>query len=330
MRVHRYARVFLNETIGGSLKVLVTGGCGYKGSVLVPKLLKKHDVTVVDTMWFGSALEEHPNLSIREGDIRNPVDCTGFDAIIHLAGIANDPCGELDARLTWEVNVLATMRLAESAVDAGVKQFIFASSASVYGIKDNEAVNEDSPLAPVSDYNKTKQVAERVLKSYGGFYLKIVRPATVCGVSPRMRLDVVVNMLTAQALEKGEITVHCGSHGAELMRPHVHIEDITDLYCWLLERPGDCVFNAGFDNQSIGTTGKLINERIPSKMYVSQVMDKRSYCVDSSRLLREFTPKRGVKDAIEDIVIAWGEGRIKPGPKTMNLQWMKSQGLVAQ
>lgn len=329
---------------------MVTGGFGYKGSVLVPKLLEAgHDVTVVDTGWFGRHVGADPRLEFVQQDIREPVDCKGFAAIIHLAGIANDPCGELDSKLTWEVNVLATQRLVEAAVKAGVEQFIFASSASVYGIQDNKPVTEDSPMAPVSDYNKTKQVAERVLASYSrDIEVKIVRPATVCGVSPRMRLDVVVNMLTAQALQHGKITAHCGAHGATLMRPHVHIEDITDLYVWLLDKDnddlwnatgsvpenGDChiVFNAGFDNMAIGDTAKLINDVVASELTVSQVADKRSYCVDSTRLLSAgFKPRLGVRAAIDDIVIAAGEGRIKlSDPRSINLSWMRSQGLVRE
>ena len=302
--------------------------------MLVPKLLRAgHLVTVFDNQWFGNRLEPHANLAVMKRDIRDisAWDFAPYEAVIHLAGIANDPCGELDAKLTWEVNVLATMTLAAAAASAGVKQFVFASSASVYGIQDNRPVNEDSPMAPVSDYNKTKQVAERVLLSYADrMDIKIIRPATVCGVSPRMRLDVVVNMLTAQALKTGKITAHCGAHGAELMRPHVHIEDVTDLYCWILDRPGHCVFNAGFDNQSVRQTAETIGQHVPSTLSVSEVADKRSYCVDSSRLIAAgFTPKRTVANAIEDIVIAWGEGRIKDDPSCQNLAWMRDHGWVA-
>jgi len=313
------------------VKILVTGGCGYKGSVLVPKLIHKgHEVKVVDTQWFGRNLNE--DVEVVTQDIREPVDCSGMDAVIHLAGIANDPCGELDARLTWEVNVLATMNLAEQAVKAGVKQFIFASSASVYGIQDNKPVTESSPMAPVSDYNKTKQVAERVLWSYRNkMHIKIVRPATVCGVSPRMRFDVVVNMLTAQALQDGKITAHCGAHGADLMRPHVHIEDVTDMYCWILDNFGHCTFNVGFDNQSVRETAALIQSMVKAELDVTQVADKRSYCVDSSRVLMAgFKPTRTVKHAIADIVEAWMDGRIEKSPKTINLSWMRQNGWVRE
>ena len=319
------------------MRCLVTGSCGYVGSVLVPKLLDAgHEVLGLDVMWFGNHLQPHHRLSLIKADIRDiGGECAwlhGCDAIIHLAGIANDPCGELDTKLTWEVNVLATMRLAEAAVKAGVKQFIFASSASVYGIQDNKPVNEDSDKAPVSDYNKTKMCAERILMSYAHkMEIKIIRPATICGVSPRMRLDVIVNLLTAQALQHAEITAHCGEHGAELMRPHCHIEDAADLYCWILGREGHCLFNAGFDNQSVGDTAKLINEQVPSQLNVTPVSDKRSYCVDSSRLLAAgFAPNRSVRDAIQDISKAWRECRIETGPRTINLQWMRAQGLIQE
>jgi len=314
-------------------KVLVTGGCGYKGAVLVPKLLRQgHEVVVFDAQWFGVNLHPHPKLRVEERDMRDAHawDLSGIDSIIHLAGIANDPCGELDARLTWEVNVLGTLFLAEAAVRAGVRRIIFASSASVYGIKGGAPVREDDELTPVSDYNKTKMVAEKVLLSFTDrMVIQIVRPATVCGLSPRMRLDTVVNMLTMQALEKGEITAHCGQHGGKLMRPNTHIEDITDLYCWLLNRrPELCIYNAGFDNLSVMDTAALINESVPSKINVTEVQDKRSYCVDSTRLMEAgFRPKHSVSDAIKDIASAYRDG-FRAAPEHINLRWMQSKGLV--
>ena len=316
------------------MRVLVTGGCGYKGSVLVPKLLAAgHVVVVLDAHWFGRNLPEHERLTVLLGDIRDRVSCNGIDAIIHLAGIANDPCGELDSKLTWEVNVLATLFLVEAAVRAGVKQFIYASSASVYGIKDNQAVREDTILEPVSDYNKTKMAAERVLLSYAErIAVQIVRPATVCGLSPRMRLDTMVNMLSMQAATKGEITAHCGEHGAGLMRPNTHIEDITDVYCFMLERPElTGAWNAGFENISALDTAKLIAEEISAKVTVTTVKDKRSYAVDSSKLLAAgFRPKHSVRDAIREIVAAYTVGALVDEPRCRNLHWMRSQGLVSE
>src|SRR6187200_1582276 len=234
------------------MKVLVTGGCGYKGTVLVPKLLAEgHDVTVVDAMWFGNFLEPHPRLRVLKADVRqiDAIPVAGMDAIIHLASVANDPCGDLDPKLTWEISALATMQLADAAKRQGVGQFIYASSGSVYGVKEEERVTEDLSLKPISEYNKTKMVAERVLLSYASdFVVQIVRPATVCGYSPRMRLDVSVNMLTMQALANRVITVFGGNQ----VRPNIHIDDITDLYLFLLRKGAAVqgVYNAGFENIS--------------------------------------------------------------------------------
>jgi nucleoside-diphosphate-sugar epimerase len=320
------------------MKIIVTGGCGYKGSVLVPKLLAAgHAVRVIDTQWFGRNLAEHPALEVVQGDIRTLRPVEGCEAVIHLAGIANDPCGELDAKLTWEVNVLATMRLAADAVAAGVRQFVFASSASVYGIQEGRPVTEDSPMEPVSDYNKTKMVAERVLESYHEWWdmphvtLQIVRPATVCGVSPRMRLDTVVNMLTVQALTQRRIKAHCGAHGAKLCRPNVHIEDVTDLYCWLIEHPGITgTFNAGFENLTVGEIAEAIAAEVPATIEYTQVKDKRSYAVSSEQLLAAgFAPKHCVKDAVREIAAAWVANKVRDTDRSYNLRWMQKHGLLA-
>lgn len=326
------------------MRVLVTGGCGYKGSVLVPKLLAAgHQVTVLDTQWFGCNIAPHERLNFLVDDIRavpgSPWERSGgmkgYDAIIHLAGIANDPCGELDAKLTWEVNVLATLRLAECAVRAGVRQFIFASSASVYGLKDSKPVVEETDLEPVSDYNKTKMVAERVLMSYADrMAVQLVRPATICGLSPRMRLDTMVNMLTMQACTARRITAHCGEHGVQLMRPNTHIEDVTDLYVWMLERPQlTGAWNAGFENISAMQTAESIAEEMVSlvEIEVTTVKDKRSYAVDSAKLLGAgFTPKKTVRDAIREIAAAYRDGRLEAQPQMRNLDWMRARGLVSE
>ena len=191
------------------MNIFVTGGNGYKGSVLIPKLLEEgYRVTSFDTNWFGDYLGENMNLNCIKGDIRdlNLLSLDGFDTVIHLANVANDPAVDLNPTMSWEINVLAGQQLIEKAKNSNVKQFIFASSGSVYGIKEEEKVTEELSLVPISTYNKTKMVAERVCKSYEP-YMKVhsIRPATVCGLSPRMRLDVAVNLLTFQALTKKEI-----------------------------------------------------------------------------------------------------------------------------
>ena len=234
------------------MNILVTGACGYKGNVLVPKLLNAgHSVIAFDIMWFGNDLPTHSKLKVIKGDVRNiaEIPLEGVDAIIHLSSVANDPAGDLDPKLTWEISALATMQLIDRAARLGIKHFIYASSGSVYGLKDEAQVTEDLTLVPLSEYNKTKMVAERVVLSYSNqMVVQVVRPATVCGISPRMRFDVSVNMLTMQALTRGEITVL----GGDQTRPNIHIDDITDLYLFLLDRPDVTgVYNAGFENLSI-------------------------------------------------------------------------------
>ncbi len=308
------------------MRVLVTGGCGYKGTVLVPKLLAAgHEVTVVDAQWFGSFLGRHPNLRVLRQDVRDvaQIPLAGVQAIIHLASVANDPCAELDAKLTWEISALATMRLADAAVRQGVGQFIYASSGSVYGVKSEEKVTEDLRLDPLSDYNKSKMVAERVLLSYQEHLLvQVIRPATVCGYSPRMRLDVAVNMLTMQALSKGVITVFGGNQ----VRPNIHIQDVTDLYLFCLEKGKSVagIYNAGFENMSIMEIARLIVAKIPAEIRVSESNDPRSYRINSDKLLAAgFKPRRTVGDAIEEIIEAHRSGLLKDEDRFYNLRWMQ-------
>jgi nucleoside-diphosphate-sugar epimerase len=307
------------------MKVLVTGACGYKGTVLVPKLLRAgHTVIALDIMWFGNHLLPHPKLTVVEGDIRNinSVPLKGVDVIIHLSSVANDPCSDLDPKLTWEISCLATMQLADKAARVGIPHFIYASSGSVYGLKDEPQVTEDLELVPLSEYNKTKMVGERVLLSYSNqMAVQIVRPATVCGLSPRMRLDVAVNMLTMQALTKGEITVL----GGDQTRPNIHIDDITDLYLFLLERPQKTgIFNAGFENLSILEIANRVVEVSGAKIVVKPSNDPRSYRVNSDKILATgFRPKKSVKTAIDEISEAFKTGLLKDEDRFHNLKWMQ-------
>lgn len=308
------------------MKIIVTGGCGYKGTVLVPKLLNHgHSVTVVDIQWFGNFLQDHPNLTVLNLDLRNveEIPLAGTDIIIHLASVANDPCGDLDPKLTWEISALATMQLADAARRNGVKQFIYASSGSVYGIKDEEQVTEDLILRPISEYNKTKMVAERVLLSYSqDMLVQIVRPATVCGYSPRMRLDVSVNMLTMQALKNGLITVFGGNQ----VRPNIHIDDITDLYLYFIEQGNKIsgIFNAGFENLSIIEIAKMVTAKIPARIEVTPSNDPRSYRVNSDKLLSTgFKPRKTVNDAISEIIEKYRDGVLADEDRFYNLRWMQ-------
>lgn len=307
------------------MKILITGACGYKGTVLVPKLLEEdHEVIALDIMWFGNLLKPHPKLTVIQNDVRNidEIDLVGVDAIIHLSSVANDPCGDLDPKLTWEISALATMQLADKAVRCGVKHFIYASSGSVYGVKEEPQVTEDLELKPISEYNKTKMVAERVLLSYASdMTVQIVRPATVCGFSPRMRLDVSVNMLTMQALGKGRITVFGGNQ----VRPNIHIDDITDLYIFLLGRPDITgIYNAGFENISILDIAKRVTRHIPVEIIVTESNDPRSYRVNSDKLLAAgFRPKKTVEDAIEEIIAKFKAGELRDEDRCYNLKWME-------
>lgn len=313
------------------MKLLVTGGTGYKGTVLVPKLLERgHEVTVIDTIWFGNFIPAHSRLTIVRHDVRD-IDCIdldGMDAVIHLSSIANDPCGDLNPKLTWEVSALATMQLADKAARKGVSRFIYASSGSVYGVKDEPQVTEDLELKPISEYNKTKMVAERVLLSYADqMSVQIVRPATVCGYSPRMRLDVSVNMLTMQALTKGEITVLGGAQ----TRPNVHIDDITDAYLHLLDNPElRGVYNVGFENLSIMEIAERIARRIGDvKITVKGSNDPRSYRMNSDKFLETgFKPKKTVDDAIDEICAKFQAGILKNEDRFHNLKWMQLNSLA--
>jgi len=308
------------------MKILVTGACGYKGNVLVPKLLAAgHDVLAFDIMWFGNDLPQSPKLRVVQGDVRHidsiPLD--GIEAIIHLSSIANDPAGDLDPKLTWEVSALATMQLADKAARRGIQRFIYASSGSVYGLKDEAQVTEDLTLVPLSEYNKTKMVAERVVLSYArDMAVQVVRPATVCGLSPRMRLDVSVNMLTMQALTRGEITVL----GGDQTRPNIHIDDITDLYLFLLDHPEITgIYNAGFENLSIRRIAEMACEKAQAKITVLPSNDPRSYRVNSDKLLATgFRPKKTVENAIDEICAAYRAGRLRDEDRFHTLRWMQA------
>lgn len=314
------------------MKIFVTGACGYKGTVLVPKLLAAgHDVTAFDIMWFGNYLPNHENLEVVKGDIRqaDELDLSSFDAIIHLSSVANDPCSDLNPLLTWEISCLATMRLADKAARQGVKHFIYASSGSVYGLKEEANVTEDLELIPLSEYNKTKMVGERVLLSYANqMNVQIIRPATVCGISKRMRLDVAVNLLTMQAISKGEITVL----GGDQTRPNIHIDDITDLYIFLLNRPDiKGIYNAGFENISILQIAELAAKYTGAEVNIQPSNDPRSYRVSSAKLLATgFKPKKTVEDAVKEIVHAYRSGELKDEDHFYNLKWMQHSGLTSR
>lgn len=309
------------------MRVLVTGACGYKGSVLIPLLLENgYHVTAFDTEWFGNYLHPHRNLVYEKKDIRS-LNCSDFadiDIVIHLANIANDPAVDLNPTLSWEVNVLASQRICDFSMRNSVQQIIYASSGSVYGLKSEPRVTEDLSLVPISTYNKTKMVAERVFLSYSHFFkVHCLRPATVCGLSPRMRLDVAVNMLTYQALTKHQITIL----GGDQTRPNIHIDDIANLYLHLILNSSSIdsgCYNAGFENISIRDIANLIQSKISCDLLFKESNDPRSYRQDSSKILATgFLPKKSVEIAIDEIIEAYQNKALPDGDNCYTVNWMK-------
>ena len=312
------------------MKLLITGGCGYKGSVLIPQLLKDgHEIINIDTQWFGNHLKDNKNLINIKQDVRNiDYECLkNIDAIIHLANIANDPAVELNPTLSWEVNVLAGQQLADHAQRAGVKKIIFASSGSVYGIKKEDKVTEDLPLVPISVYNKTKMVAERVFLSYkDSMKIFCVRPATVCGLSPRMRLDVSVNMLTYQALKNKKITVFGGNQ----TRPNIHILDMVNIYKHFLINDSieSGCYNAGFENISILDIAKKVQKQVDAEIIITPSNDPRSYRQDSTKLiLTGFKKSYGIDFAIKEIIEAYNNDQLLDDETCYTVKWMKHLSL---
>jgi nucleoside-diphosphate-sugar epimerase len=261
-------------------------------------------------------------------DVRriDEIDLSSYDTVFHLANIANDPSVELNPYSSWEVNVLASMRLVDRAARHRVKQFIFASSASVYGLKSEPRVTEDLDLYPISEYNKTKMVAERVVLSYtDSMVVTVIRPATVCGYSPRMRLDLTVNLLTMQALTRGVVTVLGGAQ----TRPNVHVDDLVDAYLFAHDRRLAGVYNVGFENLSVLDIAKGVTREVPASIDIKPSNDPRSYSVCSDKFLATgFAPKRNVQTAVREIAEAYRDGRLKDEPISYNVQWMQQHNFA--
>ena len=311
------------------MKILITGACGYQGTKLIPLLLsKKHKVTAIDTQWFGNKLKKNKNLKNYKKNILDikKNDLKEIDVIIHLASIANDPMGDLDKNLTWEVSCLGTMQLLELAVKNKVKKFIYASSASVYGVKKEKKVIETLSLKPISTYNKAKMIAEKTILSYSNkIDVTIVSPATVCGVSPRMRFDLSVNMMAYQAIKNKKMTVF----GGQQTRPNIHIDDLLDLYQFFLKknRKFNGIFNAGFENLKIIEIAKKVKKIIPAEIKIfKNNIDIRDYRLDSSKLLSlGFKPKKNVGDAIREIKEHYGKNINKVDKSCFSIEWLSEK-----
>jgi nucleoside-diphosphate-sugar epimerase len=332
-------------------KVLVTGGGGYVGAILVPQLLHKgYEVNVIDLFLFGeevlASVADHENLQLFKADIRDVKAVTeaveGCDAVIHLACISNDPSFELDPELGKSINFDAFEPMVKASKDAGVSRFIYASSSSVYGVSESPNVDEEHPLNPITDYSRFKADCERVLEEYQDpdFVTVIVRPATVCGYSPRQRLDLIVNILTAHAVTNGRITVF----GGDQVRPNLHVQDIVDFYQLMLEAPAEIIdrqiYNVGFENHTVSELAELVRrvvlEEMPAREEIEIVTtpsdDNRSYQINADKIVRDldFKTRFSIEDATREMVKAFKSGRL-PDPmediRYSNIKTMQAAGL---
>jgi len=298
-------------------KVFITGGAGYVGAVMVPHLLEQgFEVTVLDLMIYGEhVLQKHDNLNAIKGDIRDQEllkkIILGHDVVIHLACISNDPSFELSPELGKSINLDAFRPLVDISKRSNVKRFFYASSSSVYGIKDEPNVHEEMELEPLTDYSIFKADCEKILAEYQSddFTTATIRPATVCGYSPRQRLDVVVNILTNLAYHKREISIF----GGDQLRPNIHIADMVEAYMVLLRAPKEKIagqiFNAGYENQSVKDIAEIVKNTVGSdvKLITTPTDDNRSYHISSNKIKTElgFVAKHTIKDAVEGLCEAF-------------------------
>ncbi len=302
--------------------ILITGGGGYVGAVLVPRLLNEGcRVTVLDLMIYGEAvLPQHSRLTVLKGDIRNGQllrdVLPGHDAVIHLACISNDPSFELNPELGKSINLDAFRPLVEISKESGVKRFVYASSSSVYGIKSEMDVHEEMILEPLTDYSRFKAECEEILiaSQSSEFTGVTIRPATVCGYSPRQRLDVVVNILTNLAYHKREISVFGGAQ----LRPNIHISDMVESYVVVLNAPIEDVagkiYNAGYENQPVRELAETVRSVVGDdvRLMTTPTDDNRSYHISSEKIRRElgFRAKHSIREAVIDLVKAFEDGKL--------------------
>lgn len=323
-------------------KIAITGGAGYVGSALVPYLVRLgYEVKVIDLFLYGEqgleAVKNSPLLKSVKADIRDTQtlsrELEGMEAVIHLACVSNDPSFELNPKLGKSINYDSFPGILHAVRENGIQRFIYASTSSVYGLKKERNVTEKSSCEPLTDYSKYKLLCEEYLKSTdlgGGDYV-ILRPATVCGYAPRMRLDLTVNILTIHALVRKEIVVYGGSQ----LRPNIHIQDMIEVYRMLLEAPREKihgeVFNAGYENDSVMHLAEMVKEEIqdPSvTIRVEPTDDHRSYHIHSDKIKRllGFKPRHTIPDAIRGICEAYRRGQIPDpltDPRYSNIQTMR-------
>jgi nucleoside-diphosphate-sugar epimerase len=329
-------------------KILVTGGFGYVGSRLVPHLLSLgHDVRVLDPMLYTEAgldsLKADPHwpewekrFGLVRGDLRDEGEVraalAGRDTVIHLAAISNDPTGDIDEVLTRQVNFDAIGMLLALAKEAGVKRFINASSSSVFGARTESEINERLEPEPITFYSKYKALSEWLVLAAAGpeFCAVNIRPATICGYSPRQRFDLTVNKLTADALRKRVITVH----GGQQRRPNVGMTDMINLYGLLVETPAEKIngrtFNFGFENHKVIDIAKIIQSELSDlkvEIQVTETTDHRDYHISSDRILRDlgYQPVSSIKQEVANLRAALESGQFPDidAPEHYNMKFME-------
>ena len=294
------------------MKILVTGGCGYIGTELIKSLLKKNiKIISVDKKIFGDYLPRHKNLTNLKLCV-SKIDKTimrNVDIVIHLAAISNDPAALLNSKITWETNVLYTLHLLNVCKQSKIKQFMFASSGSVYGISVKKKVDEKTKLVPITDYNKTKMVGEILVNNFKSFFSTLIlRPGTVCGYSDNIRTDLTVNAMTLDALIKNKITVNGGSQ----IRPQLHIDDMINCYNYFIGKKVSDTFNVGFENYSINNIASIIKENLPKvKINKNSSLDVRSYRLYAKKLLNHgFKPLKNANNAVQELIINFEKNKI--------------------
>jgi len=314
--------------------VLVSGGGGFVGTVLTDRLLNLgYTVKVLDTFWFGDFLPDHQRLTKIIGDLRDPcaVDTAldGVETVIQLACLSNDPTSDLDPDLTKSINLVGCRDIIHAARRKGVSRFIYASSASVYGVRDEPNIVEDMPLEPITLYSRYKAEIEDDLFAIDdpGFTTVAVRNSTVSGFSPRMRLDLIISIFVRAALRKKLITIEGGNQ----LRPLIHMQDLVDFYVLLLRADAAKIhrqaFNVSSDNYKVIDVARMVQERIPCEFAFAGFTDPRSYHVDTTKVQRAlgYRPSRTIESAIDEVKAALVDGRIDDeDPRCYNIRHMKA------
>jgi len=308
------------------MNILIIGGAGYVGTNLCNYLnLKNFNVTCLDTFWFGNFLNK--NVKKIKADIRNfNFERLGrFDCVIDLAYLSNDPLCEVDARHTWESGPLAVYKILEFCKKKKIKKFIFASSGSIYGLKKEKKVTEELGLDPLTDYNKSKMICEKVVESYNkDLNTVIIRPATVCGSSPRLRLDVVLNLFCYQAYFKKKISIL----GGKQTRPLVNINDMVRSYEFFINKNLTGCFNLGFENKTVKEIALDVKKIIPCDITFLKSNDNRSYRINSDKILRAgFRSEFNSADAIYDLKNIF-DNNFKPSEINWNLNWLSKKKYI--